>query len=412
MQFARWSWPTSLRLASNYPSHSPQHDGAAVAQLERVSTEGESMSAFVIPGGNSKGTPISEAQVKDLEYWVGRLNTDLEANPGKNFADRDRSWLAAARAELERRRSGGAPASPGSSPRAATPPQGTRAPLARREVAGLAASYRQGMEANKALHQAAEVAHLVSPATAVGELPAGTVLALSQVVVGVEEETYPLPAGKRGLGKVALDKLAAAAGISWDALASGRLDDGSDPHYCHFRAVGSYRSFDGSRLSLSGEVEIDLRVGSPQVEEMITKAAGKERGVADKQILEARKFILRHAESKARNRAVRCLGLRTSYTPAELQKPFVVAKVMFTGHSEDPEIKREFARATATAFLSGTSALYPNALPARSSSRGHAPPSVEEREAYDTEGESAPEYEAPFQGTGTDGLDPEDHIPY
>lgn len=355
------------------------------------------MSAFVIPGGNSKGTPIGEAQVKDLEYWVGRLNTDLEANPGKNFADRDRSWLAAARAELERRRSGGAPAAPGSSPRAATPPQGTRAPLARREVAGLAASYRQGMEANKALHQAAEVAHLVSPATTVGELPAGCVLALSQVVVSAgDEDTYGV-SGKRGLLKHSLDRIAGAAGISWDALASGRLDDGSDPHYCHFRAVGSYRAFDGARVAISGEVEIDLRDGSPQIE-------------SEKQLAQARKFILRHAESKAKNRAIRSLGVKTSYKAEELTKPFVVAKVMFTGHSEDPVIRREFARATATAFLSGTGALYPAAaLPVRAVSGGHAPPPVAD---YETEGESAPEQEAPFQGTGTDGLDPEDHIPY
>lgn len=372
------------------------------------------MSAFVIPGGQSKGTPIDAAEVKDLDYWLGRLSKDLAENPAKNYADRDRAWIAAAKAEIERRKGGGAAAAPGSSPRAATPPTGTQSPrggaITRRQVEGIAASYREGMAANDALRKAMEQAHLVSPATTVGELPAGTVLALSQVVIG-EEETYSLPGGKRGLAKVALDRIAAAAGISWDPTSSGRQDNGSDPHYCHYRAVGSYRSFDGSRLSLFGEVEMDLREGSPQLDEMRAKASNSDRGSADKQILEVRKFILRHAESKAKNRAIRALGLRTSYTQSDLAKPFCVAKVMFTGHSEDPEIKRVFALATANAFLAGTGALYPAALPARSSARGHAPPPVEERETYDATGESAPEHEPPFQGQG-DELDPADNIPY
>jgi hypothetical protein len=347
------------------------------------------MAQFSIPGGKSKGTPLEAADSRDIEYWLGRLKGDLEANPAKQYADRDRQWITAAQAELDRRAAGGAAA-----PRRNTPPAGTPAPRAaiqRRATTDVASGYRDSAAASGALMDAAALGHLVSPATVVGELPAGTVLAISQVVVGVDEETYQLPGGKRGLAKVALDKIAAAAGVSWDPQQSGRLDDGSDPHYCHYRAVGRYRAFDGAEMVVNGEVELDARDGGPLHQEIREKAERAKRSDGGAgQLLELRKFLLRHAESKAKNRAIRSLGLRTSYAPEELAKPFMVAKVMFTGHSEDPVIKAAFAAATADAFLGSRRALYPAAaLPSRRV--GHAPPQVgasRDRwdDAYDTEG--------------------------
>src|SRR4051812_14087006 len=60
-----------------------------------------------IPGGNKKGTPLTQAEVGDITYWLKRITDDLDQNPNKRFAERDREWVAGARAELERRKGGG-----------------------------------------------------------------------------------------------------------------------------------------------------------------------------------------------------------------------------------------------------------------------------------------------------------------
>jgi len=82
-----------------------------------------------------------------------------------------------------------------------------------------------------------------------------------------------------------------------------------------------------------------------------------------------RLHILAHAESKAKLRATRSIGIRSSYTREELARPFVVAKLMFTGQSDDADIRRMFAAKRADAMLGGHRALYgvppvPAALPA------------------------------------------------
>jgi hypothetical protein len=57
-----------------------------------------------IPGGRAKGTPIEDAEDRDLTYWAGRISDDLEAGTGKpQFVERDRALVAAIRAEQGRR---------------------------------------------------------------------------------------------------------------------------------------------------------------------------------------------------------------------------------------------------------------------------------------------------------------------
>lgn len=251
------------------------------------------------------------------------------------------------------------------------------------------------------LGQAAEQFHLVAPQTAVGSLPEGTSVAISAVIVNVEAETYPIPGSPaRGLAKVALDKIASASGVSWDPQQSRRLDDGRDPRYCHYRAVGHLRDFDGTTRTLVGEREVDVREDSPQVEAIIERcirkvkaeAAREKRPISDRdadrigreaatnQVRELRLHVLSHAETKARLRAIRTLGIRTSYSTDELRKPFVVAKLAWTGRTNDPALRREFALAQQRAMLGANAALYgqspnaPAALPQHSA--GYAPPPV------------------------------------
>lgn len=335
------------------------------------------------------GLPLGEAETKDLLYWADRKERAL-ADGSSRYPDADQRDAAAMRAELARREGGGEVAQP-ARPQAPAPAPQSRAlapaggaSLARGEQAVVGAYAAAGVVDGK-LRDAAASFHLVSPATSCGSLPEGCEVAISVVGLDVANETYEL-AGKRGLGKVALDRIAGAAGVDWDPHLTRRLDDGRDPHYCHFRAVGYVRLFDGATRTLTGEVEIDARDGSPQIEEIANKAQNARGGPRDpgRQILELRKFLLRHAESKAKNRAIRSLGVRTSYSPEELQRPFAVARLMFTGRTSDASLRRVFSERIADAMLGGQRALYGGrggapALPAGSPAPqlvGHAPPAV------------------------------------
>lgn len=255
----------------------------------------------------------------------------------------------------------------------------------------LTGTLRDVEQLNARLLEISKVGHLVAPATSCGMLPEGVAIAISLVAIDVENETYPVRGsggddeddqrqdsggGKRGLTKVALDRIAAAAGMSWDTKESGRTDDRSDPHYCSYLAVGYYRQFDGQTIKISREREVDLRDGSPQVIAMKAKGAraaekAKRNGWRSpdpmRQIQEARLNIQSLAETKAYNRAIRAaLGIRTAYAPHELEKPFICAKVAWTGQTNDPELRREFARMQAAAMLGGARALY-GAAPAPAS---------------------------------------------
>lgn len=248
--------------------------------------------------------------------------------------------------------------------------------LARASNTAITGTYHTAQAIDARLAAAQRDYHLVSPFTAVGALPDGCGVQLTLVRVDIENETYDVGMGKVGLSKSALDRISHGVGISWDPIASRRLDDGRDPHYVHFRAVGRYRASDGQQQIVIGEKEMDLRVGSPQCEALEERARRKGK-TADAQIREMRLHILSHAETKARLRAVRSMGIRTSYSRAELAKPFAVARVVFTGKTNDPELRREFSKMTAASFLGGITTLYgeqpghERMLPA-----GHAPPPV------------------------------------
>lgn len=364
-----------------------------------------------IPGGQDKGKPVTEVSDRTLKWW--------SENAKKESLKRE------CLAELERRRNGGAPTQPQARPQQG----GAVAPASRGEL--VTGAFRDPQKATDALRAAQEQAHLVAPATVCATLPEGTEIALAAVVVAVGAETYELPGRKLGLAKTALDRIAAAAGIDWDPRLCGRLDDGYDPHYCHYRAVGYVRTFDGSVRTITGEVEIDARDGSPQIEEIETKARKNDRDPRS-QVLELRKFLIRHAESKAKNRAIRSLGLRTAYSPEELRKPFIVAKPMFTGASDDPEARREFRTAIADSYLGTRNRLYGGEAaplreaPARPVS-GHRPPPVGSVPPIDADYANVSprgpypgatvEGEADQEGPGAidpeqDGAEPASDIPY
>lgn len=230
----------------------------------------------------------------------------------------------------------------------------------------LTGSTRSASDLAQRLASIADQAHVVAPAMSAATLPEGCEVVTSAVLIDVAHETYKVGNVKegneyvetRGLGKVALEKIAGAAGISWDPSASGRLDDGSDPYYCAWRVVGNLRHFDGTEVTIEGSKEMDLREGSPQLQALFDRAKTGKSKDPTAQIREMRLHIMAHAESKARLRAIRSIGLRPAYTATELKKPFVVARLVFSGRSADPETQRAFSMMTAQAMLGGRRALY------------------------------------------------------
>lgn len=250
-----------------------------------------------------------------------------------------------------------------------------------------AGTFTDPKEINGILLWAAENCHLVSPVTQIGALPPGFAMALAEIRVDITKEgnffakdTYKagLSENERGLSKNVLMKIAAAYGFEWDPRASGRIDDRSSPNYCNWLAVAHAQGMDGKTITYTDNKEVDLRDGSPQVQglEAQQRAKGKD---AIGQVREQRLHIQSMAETKAKLRLIRAAcALKTSYTLAELQKKFVVARLMYTGKTGDKELDRVLAVETASRFLGGSMrALYGTepraAAPVRSLT---APPAV------------------------------------
>lgn len=335
------------------------------------------MHTFTIPGGKEKGTPVNQASVSTLNYWIERISSTLQRGESPN-ARYDQGLLAAMRAALavgpgERQRSAANTQTRNRASAASEPAPERAAGAALQKLTG---AFNTTEEVMTMLRDAARVAHLVSPQTSCGQLPVGCCIASCVVWIDPDTETYEIAGkgDKRGLDKSALEKIGNAAGLSWDPVLTCRLDNGSNPHYCHFRAVGYVRNFDGTVRTEVGSVEMDLRDGSQTAIETEERALKNKKDNTELALM--RKFILRHAESKAMNRVVRKLGVRTSYQRHELEnKPFVVTTIMFTGQTHDPELKKMFAEKTFEAFHGGSRVLYAPA-PTQALSAGHAPPSL------------------------------------
>jgi hypothetical protein len=190
-------------------------------------------------------------------------------------------------------------------------------------------------------------------------IPAGFALQVTAVEVTSPEESYPVKGGegKRGLGKAILNRLAQAAGIEWVTDKCVRLDDGSDPHYCYFQVVAVRRGLDNRIQPLMATKEMDLRDGSPLATEIISSGKTTQSGQAT--LAGQRAHIVSHAETKAKLRLIReATGLRHSYSGAELARPFVAARLVFTGDFGDPQINGEVAKMVAAQALGLTDALY------------------------------------------------------
>jgi hypothetical protein len=282
---------------------------------------------------------------------------------------------------------------------------------------------------NKRLAELSRRMHLVTPASEIEHVPEGFGVSVSMVTVNKDAtprgpgEVYKV-GGKLALAKVSLEKIWAGAGGEWIPHLTGRLDNGKDPRYWRYRAVGRVSNFDGTPRIVTGEVELDARDGSDLINEITEKAKAREKdreyqGKRDggaSQILELRKFLGRHAESKAKNRAIASIGVKRAYNPGELDKPFAIVRLVFTGHSDDPTLRRELSLMNARAAIQGTYALFGGtptpALPPAVAGNYDAPPVGEAGEGVGADeipdGEIDNEGEPPSSDLGIDDEDDND----
>lgn len=217
-----------------------------------------------------------------------------------------------------------------------------------------AGTFETAEAVNKRLEWALAHAHLVSPVTAVSRLPEGVGIALSLERLDVERDTYGLPGGKLAILKPALERIGRAAGVKWDASQCFVRQVGL--HHVQAQAVGYILDLSFQAAPIIGTVDMDYGPGSIGEEKVLADA--RDKNAAQKTLREIRHFLSRHAESRAYLRAIRRLGIATSYTREQLTKPFAALQLTWTGRSTDPETQRMFSRMTAERMLGASQALY------------------------------------------------------
>ena len=177
---------------------------------------------------------------------------------------------------------------------------------------------------------------------------------------GGEVYEVVLGSGSFSLRAVALNKIAFAAGIIWNAKNSGRTDDGNNPDIISYRAEAAVRKEDGTYMIRNAEYMLDLKVVGEEIRdsyEQKSQALMKEKkqknekwteddrkGYVEKSVkrdmLQKRKFRLQLASTGAMDRVIRLiLGLKSTYRREELEKPFVVPKIAFSPDVSDPKVR-------------------------------------------------------------------------
>ncbi len=191
-------------------------------------------------------------------------------------------------------------------------------------------------------------ANLVSPMVAIDQVSEGSRISVRGVVIDPDKETYIQAGGKVALLKVALDKIARTAQVDWDFCE--QVDDWNDPYRVKYRAVAVVTNFDGTRSRLPGTKVVDLRRSS--------EFEGEDaKGMSEKELAMARKHIHPLCESKAKNRAIRSLGIPATMTRADAAKPWVVMALV--PDTSDPDVKRLYIQnqAASTAACYGPRAI-------------------------------------------------------
>ncbi|ULA64491.1 MAG: hypothetical protein LZF86_140016 [Nitrospira sp.] len=216
-------------------------------------------------------------------------------------------------------------------------------------------------------------AHILAPVTL------QTIPAMHRPVVVVvqidpnpdNKEVYPQKGGGVSLSAIGWEKLADAMGIQWDAKQCGRRDGARDPNRCEYRMVGRVKALDGTWRQIMGDKEIRME---NVIEELTDSKREKAQKYLDdpkdgpgflrafpdteawireqvrQEALQIKKHLLSRAQTGAMARAIKSIGIRETYKPAELAKPFVFPKLVAEFDLNHPE-DRAFLRAQAAGAI-------------------------------------------------------------
>lgn len=214
---------------------------------------------------------------------------------------------------------------------------------------------------NDRLVEAAEICNLIAPSMTCSALTPGCVVGFDVVRLG-PREFYDVGGGKKALHRIALQRLASAAGFSLNPRASRRTDDKGHPYCVQWHEEGGWMDLHGNVLLVPGDYNLDLRDGSSQAEEVLADAkADNERDREAKgrlNLMAKRSNILELAQSGAQDRAIRTALAIASYTFEEIRRPFVVVRLSYVGHDDNPVLAAENKRAIRAKMLGGISSLF------------------------------------------------------
>lgn len=161
--------------------------------------------------------------------------------------------------------------------------------------------------------------------------------------------------------KQALMRLSVCAGVIWSVSESRRIDNMADRNYCAYRAVGGVRKADGQPVFFSADYDMDMEVIEEELREQYIKKAALHKvknwapvdieASVRRDLLQKRKNMLKLCEAGAMNRVLRSLlGIKQAYTTEELQKPFVMVRIVFRPDFSDKEVRARMLDASIKAM--------------------------------------------------------------
>lgn len=278
-----------------------------------------------VPVGPARGKLITECSVAELEDACTRVEEKLCAATSATSIARHKRFVGAARPLLKLRKF----------------PTG---------------SFDTTESANLALRDAAEMGHLLAPSPQMAGLLPGCALLITAFRVDQRHDVFP-DDEKEGLfipAKPMLDRIWRDLGVSWRH--TRRTDSGRDAYVRSYEAEGAVRNFDASERLIQGNAGLDLGQNSPRVVRLRTKNIRRERGDFD--IERQRELIDSSCDTQARLKACRQLGVQPAYAAKDLAKPFFVAKLQFTGKTDDPALKQLMGQHVVDSFKSSSAALF------------------------------------------------------
>ena len=216
------------------------------------------------------------------------------------------------------------------------------------------------------LKELRDKAHILTPfaKSAIPHIPQGFVVFIHQCTISTRSEkdekgyinytdgeVYPIKGtSKLGLSKLGLTRLEQLADVSWVNPKSdpnkpkSTIEKGppfDNPLVCRYAAIGYMTDIDGQVRCYADAYGNDLQDNSPQAKAM-----------SEKELPKARQNIEQLTITKAKLRVLRgLLGVKNSYTLEELQKPFVVLRLVFNIDSIDPSTKSKLLTVVAAKQL-------------------------------------------------------------